>query len=88
MRSSLVATVTGSRVDLARIAAPKSLQPCDTLVRVSGMMEDSVTLRSLETRSSAGCRSILETISSKQCKSQGVSQHDVYLLIVMLVYVI
>ena len=59
VRSSLVATVTGSRVDLERMAAPKSLQPWDTFVRVSGMIDDSVTLRSLETRSSAGWRSML-----------------------------
>lgn len=65
VRSSLVAIVTGSSVDLDRIAAPKSLQPWDTFVRVSGMMDDSVTFRSLETRSSAGCWSIFEEMSGK-----------------------
>ena len=62
VRSSLVATVTGPRFALSRIAAPKSLQPWDTFVRVSGMMDDSVTFRSLETRSSAVCRSMLREI--------------------------
>ena len=68
VRSSFVATVTGLRVDFSRIAAPKSLQPCDTFVRVSGMMDDSVTFRSLKTRSSAGCWSMLEEMFGEQSR--------------------
>jgi hypothetical protein len=60
VRSSLVATVTGSRFDLVKIAAPKSLQPSETLDRVSGTMDDSVTSRSLETRASARCKSMVQ----------------------------
>jgi hypothetical protein len=52
------------RVDLAKIAAPKSLQPSETLERVSGTIDDSVTSRSLETRSSAGWMSIVQYIAA------------------------
>lgn len=47
--SLLVATVTGSRADLDRIAAPNSLLPDDTCLRVSGMIADSVMLSKVDT---------------------------------------
>jgi|SRR5271163_378269 len=50
-RSLLVATVTGDSEPLERMAAPKSLEPEDTLERVSGTIEVSVMERRADKRS-------------------------------------
>ena len=54
-RSLLDSTVTGSREDLDRMAAPKSFEPEETRVRVKGTMRDSVTERSVEMRVVGEC---------------------------------
>lgn len=51
-RSLFVATVTVSRFDRLKMAAPKSLLPEETCDRVSGTIDDSVTESSVDTRSS------------------------------------
>lgn len=62
-RSLFEATVMGVRVARLRIAAPKSLLPEETWVRVRGTMEDSVVVRRAETRAEGEWKGvILETL--------------------------
>ena len=65
-RSLFVATVTGSRVDFERMAAPKSLLPDDTWERVSGTIDDSVTVRRLDTRFLGECVAVILTFKGDQ----------------------
>ena len=53
-RSLLDSMVTGSRVERDKMAAPKSLEPEETRVRVSGMIRDSVRERRVERRVAGG----------------------------------
>jgi hypothetical protein len=62
-RSLLDSTVMGVREDLDRMAAPKSLEPDETRVRVRGMMWDSVTERRVERRRVVGeCEWVVDIV--------------------------
>lgn len=72
-RSLFVATVTGDREDLLRIAAPNNLLPEEIFSRVRGTMDDSVMVRRLETNSSGLCAVVMERDLSNLCRGNMIN---------------